>query len=198
MEAGLWKVSENVFRKNISSNTQTVHYKTEDIVWYYEIISRLDANGSENRFSYTFSLDASSERQTSSSKIPGATDLIQQLPSRKEITLVVTPTLILKQPINHVSADSDKLITKYAAAYGVDDQLMMRIAKCESGFNTAASNGPYGGMYQFHSQTWISNRTAMGLNPDPNLRFNAEEAIRTAAYKIARDGAGAWPVCGRV
>jgi hypothetical protein len=36
----------------------------------------------------------------------------------------------------------------------------------------------------------------MGLNPDPELRFNAEEAIKTTAYKISRDGTGAWPVCG--
>jgi hypothetical protein len=35
----------------------------------------------------------------------------------------------------------------------------------------------------------------MGLDTNPDLRKNAEEAIRTAAYKILNGGRGAWPNC---
>jgi len=89
------------------------------------------------------------------------------------------------------------LIEKYGQEYGVDPGLLKQIAACESGYRTEAANGPYGGMYQFLASTWASNRKAMGASPDPNLRFDAEEAIKTAAFKISRDGAGAWPVCGK-
>lgn len=89
------------------------------------------------------------------------------------------------------------LFDKYCAEYKLDKELLKRIAYCESTFNSQAVNGPYAGMYQFLASTWISNRKAMGLDPNPDLRFNAEESIKTTAYKISRDGTGAWPVCGK-
>lgn len=97
-------------------------------------------------------------------------------------------------------AEYDAMIDKYATEYGADPDLMKKIAKCESGFNPQAvsSTGAYHGMYQFVAATWVSNRNAMGLDPDPALRQNAEEAIRTAAFKMGRDGYGAWPVCSRI
>jgi len=91
--------------------------------------------------------------------------------------------------------DIQATILQYSNQYGVNSDLMIKIAKCESGFNPGAVNGPYGGIYQFLSSTWSSNRRAMGLDANPDLRFDAEEAIKTAAYKISRDGAGAWPTC---
>jgi hypothetical protein len=66
---------------------------------------------------------------------------------------------------------------------------------CESGLNIRATNGIYGGLYQFSANTWISTRQAMNMNTDQNLRFNAEEAIRTAAFRIATLGDRAWPNC---
>jgi hypothetical protein len=35
----------------------------------------------------------------------------------------------------------------------------------------------------------------MGLDSNPDLRFNADESIKTAAFKIAHGGIGAWPNC---
>lgn len=87
------------------------------------------------------------------------------------------------------------MIDKYATIYGAKKELMIPIMRCESGFNTNAINGPFAGLFQFISSTWISNRKAMGLDPNPSLRFNAEEAIKTAAFKMGRDGYGAWPAC---
>lgn len=94
-----------------------------------------------------------------------------------------------------VPSDITRLIEKYAGEYGVNKDMMIHIAKCESGFRSNAVNGPYAGIYQFVATTWISNRRAMGLDENPQLRFNAEESVRTAAFKMSRDGFGAWPVC---
>ena len=91
----------------------------------------------------------------------------------------------------------DEHFTKYAAAFNVNKETLVRIARCESGFREAATNGPYLGMFQYLDSTWSSTRTAMGENPDPALRANAEEAIKTTAWKIAHGGIGAWPTCGR-
>lgn len=88
-------------------------------------------------------------------------------------------------------------IEKYAAEYGVNRDMMLIIARCESNFCPEDVNGPFGGIYQFLSSTWISNRNFMGLDPNPDLRFEAEEAVRTAAFKMSRDGYGAWPDCSQ-
>jgi soluble lytic murein transglycosylase-like protein len=99
-----------------------------------------------------------------------------------------------------VSANEVQLETYFDAfskEYGVSKEVLKTIAYCESGIRPQATNGPYGGMFQFTQGTWISNRKAMGLEPNPNLRFDAREAIKTAAFKISRDGVSAWPVCGK-
>lgn len=102
-----------------------------------------------------------------------------------------TPT---PQPIA-TSSDLESLFGKYAGEYSVDKEQLKKIAKCESSFNARASYMDYGGMFQFASSSWITTRTQMNQDPNPDLRFNAEEAIKTAAFKISRDGASAWPSC---
>jgi hypothetical protein len=37
----------------------------------------------------------------------------------------------------------------------------------------------------------------MNLDPNPELRFNPEEAIKTAAFKISTVGFSPWPNCGK-
>lgn len=91
--------------------------------------------------------------------------------------------------------DAISLVSKYAQEFGVDEHVLYTIGQCESGFNATSSNGPYGGVYQFHYSSWASIRNSMGLDTNPDLRFNPEESIKTAAFKIARDGTGAWPAC---
>lgn len=104
-----------------------------------------------------------------------------------------TPTL---QPTIAVVTDLESLFTKYSAEYGADKELLKRIARCESGFNTSSNNSDmYVGMYQFSASTWISNRTAMGLDTNLELRLSAEESIRTAAFMLARGQYRAWPNC---
>lgn len=95
----------------------------------------------------------------------------------------------------------DSWFRKYADEFGVDESLLKKIAKCESGFNPTAgsgqvpSAGSYGGMFQYAASTWSSTRQQMDLDPNPDLRFNAEESIKTSAFKISRGGQSSWPVC---
>jgi hypothetical protein len=93
----------------------------------------------------------------------------------------------------------DHLFESYGSQYGVDSNTLKIIARCESTFNPNAvsPSGLYGGLFQFSPATWISTRRSMGLEENPDLRFNAEEAIRTTAYKISQGGIGAWPTCGK-
>ncbi|PIS09704.1 hypothetical protein COT75_00755 [Candidatus Beckwithbacteria bacterium CG10_big_fil_rev_8_21_14_0_10_34_10] len=93
------------------------------------------------------------------------------------------------------SQELDSSFAKYATEYRLDLNILRQLASCESGFNTYAVNNPYAGLYQFNSTSWINTRKRMGLNPDPDLRFNWEESIKTAAFKISQDGLGSWPSC---
>jgi len=117
-------------------------------------------------------------------------------------TVVPTPKPSPKPVVAAVQLPAhelDSLFQKYGAEYGVSWEKLKAIAKCESNFNAGvvSKNGLYGGMYQYVASTWVGTRKQMGLDPNPELRFNAEEAIRTTAWKISQGGIGAWPVCGK-
>lgn len=86
---------------------------------------------------------------------------------------------------------------QYAAAFGVDVNILERIANCESHFNPTSESGNYLGMFQFSSSTWQSYRSQMGLDTSPDLRANPEESIKTAAYVVQQKGAAPWPSCLR-
>lgn len=111
-----------------------------------------------------------------------------------------TPTIIpspTPTPIVLTPNEFDNLFTKYSNEYSVDRSLLWKIAACESGLRIQAISGPYAGIYQFDQLTWRTTRGMMNMDPNPDLRFNPEEAIRTAAFKLSRDGARAWPQCGK-
>lgn len=88
-----------------------------------------------------------------------------------------------------------QIVDAAAAEFGVDRTMMQKIVRCESGYNPKARNGQYAGLFQFANSTWRTNRSAMGLDTNLDLRFDAREASRTAAYKMSRDGFGAWKDC---
>jgi len=102
-----------------------------------------------------------------------------------------TPT-----PFPVTSEQLDNWFTQYANHYSVDRSLLWHIAACETGLRTNAVNWIYGGMFQFSPNTWRANRELMGMDTNADLRFNPEEAIRTAAFVLSTRGAGAWPHCG--
>lgn len=125
---------------------------------------------------------------------------IQPLPSPKPSPKPspVIPLSPLPSPVkSFTSGEMDALFEKYAHFYGVDLNKLRGVAGCESGFNPGAVNGPYLGLFQFTVSAWVNTRASMGLDSNPDLRLNAEESIKTAAFKVSRDGFGAWPACSR-
>lgn len=110
---------------------------------------------------------------------------------KPEATPVPTKTPAAVLP----ASDYEPLFEKWAVHFGIDINLLKHIARCESRFNPGAVGGIYGGMYQFSASTWKSTRIAMDHDSDPNLRFDANEAIKTAAFKIASGGQSAWKNC---
>lgn len=112
----------------------------------------------------------------------------------------VLPTIAPAAVIPPIApSELDTLFDTYANQYGISSATLKVIANCESKFNPSAlsKNGLYGGLFQYSPSTWASTRRSMGLDENPELRFNAEEAIKTTAFKIANGGIGAWPHCGK-
>jgi soluble lytic murein transglycosylase-like protein len=141
-------------------------------------------------------LSAQKPTQLKSSPVPKNSDHIA-VP--KPVAPPAEPAQESPQPKPELPpSEWDGLFVQYATLYGVEARKLKVIAKCESTYRQDAVNGPYGGMYQYLASTWSSTRTAMGADPNPELRFNGEEAIKTTAWKIAHGGIGAWPHCGKL
>lgn len=109
-------------------------------------------------------------------------------------TITPVPTAT---PVHLSPSELDNFFTKYADNFGIDRQLLRKIAVCESFLNPSARFRDYGGLYQFSETSWITTRQSMNLDSNPALRFNPEEAIKTAAYKIKTSGIGSWPNCSK-
>ena len=143
------------------------------------------------------------KRQT----LPPIPTRISTVPSVIEYTVITEtpvpsatprPSATVTPTPNRISAgDLEAFFSKYAEKESVDRDLLKKIAVCESGFNPAARNGIYGGLFQFSENSWQNLRRIMNLDTNPALRFNAEEAIKTAAYKLALNGRAAWPNCSQ-
>lgn len=106
-------------------------------------------------------------------------------------TATATPT-----PLPLVTGpELEQLFNRYSQQYSVDQELLKKIAFCESGFNTQAAFLDYKGLFQFSTESWTGTRQTMGEDSNPDLRSNAEEAIKTAAFKLSHSGVFAWPNC---
>ena len=114
-------------------------------------------------------------------------------PTKKPLpTRTPTPT-----PVPITSEQLDGWFTQYSNLYSIERAKLQRMAVCESNLKPHARNGDYGGLYQFSTSTWKATRRVMNVNPDPGLRFNPEEAIKTAAFKISTMGLSPWPNCNK-
>jgi len=108
-------------------------------------------------------------------------------------TITPTPTPFPQPTYN--SEQINAFIERFGSQYGVDPNVLRYVAVCESNFNPAAINGPYAGLYQFSSITWKNNRQLMSEETNTDLRFNAEEAVQTAAFIISIGRGSIWPNC---
>lgn len=126
-------------------------------------------------------------KNTDTEITPTSSPLITAIPTPSQ---EVTPTPTIPAP-----TEIDSFFDKYSAEYNIDKELLKKIARCESGFNPVAENGEYKGMFQFASSSWSSARSQLGMDPNPDLRTNAEEAIRTASFMISKGQQNAWRNC---
>lgn len=108
-------------------------------------------------------------------------------------TPIKTPSPI-PQP-RYTSQQINGFIDRFAGQYGVDPNVLRHMAICESGFNPNAYQSGYAGLFQFGSVTWKNLRIKIGEDPNPDLRYNAEEAVQTAAYAISQGKSALWPNC---
>ena len=93
------------------------------------------------------------------------------------------------------SAQINAFIDQYAAHFSVDPNVLRHLAFCESTFNPLAEKLDYAGLYQFDQRTWRVYREMLSQDTDPDLRFNAEQAVLTAAYVLSIGRGGIWPSC---
>jgi hypothetical protein len=133
---------------------------------------------------------------------PTVTPTVTQTPTETPtVTPIPTPTntpspTLSPTPTNSptpippplTSQQLDEWFTKYSNHYSIDRQKLWNVAVCESNLRSDARNGDYGGLFQFSTYTWKTTRRAMNMDPNPELRFNPEEAIRTAAFKMSTAG----------
>lgn len=120
-------------------------------------------------------------------------------PSSKPILLLVSTPLPTASPSYLLkvatSAEIDAWFSEFAASQSVSEVLLRKIAICESGYKQFARNGIYGGLFQFSPNSWTTVRRTMNLDANPDLRFDAKEAIKSAAFQIATRGIVAWENC---
>ena len=105
------------------------------------------------------------------------------------------PTPTPKSIPIYTPAELDSFFQEYSVLYNVDVWFLRNLAICESGYRVDAKNGPYWGMYQYGEITWRGKRLEMGEDPDPALRLDGKEAIKTTAWTISKYGKGFWPNC---
>ena len=78
-----------------------------------------------------------------------------------------------------------------AATYGVSEDKLRRVAKCESTLNPKARNGQYVGLFQFGMPLWRATPYGKFSRTDPHA------AALAAAWAFSKGMSRHWPVCGR-
>lgn len=81
--------------------------------------------------------------------------------------------------------------------FGVDASKMQRLMMCESGGNASAvgGGGRFYGLFQYLPSTWSGASSGAGFAG--SSIYDPKAQIYTTAWKISKQGYGAWPVCGR-
>jgi len=141
-------------------------------------------------------LSQTAETTPEPTQLPTATPTEKPTPTPSpKPTPTPTPSPTPKPAAPVSSEEIHGFIERFAAQYTVDPNVLRHIAVCESGFNPLAYNVGYAGLYQFGPITWAKFRQQIGEDTNPDLRFNAEEAVQTAAYVLSIGGGGIWPNC---
>jgi uncharacterized protein YabE (DUF348 family) len=119
---------------------------------------------------------------------------------------VLSETL-LQAPRNKVVVSGTKpygggdlwgIMVAAGSEWGVSPDKLYRVAKCESGANPSNNRNPvYKGLYQYLPSTWSG---ASGSYPGGRFRgasiFDPTAQVYVTAWKVSKQGWGAWPSCG--
>lgn len=94
------------------------------------------------------------------------------------------------------TAEIKQIIVKWADYYGTDASRLLRVAACESDFQTTVvnrretpGNSP-SGLFQFKPQTYSSYAAQAGIAG--SSIWDAESQARTAAWAFSHGKSGAW------
>ena len=154
-----------------------------------------------------FGVSKTEKRQALISPIVYVIPTTLPTPLPTEITPTASPTAIvaLKKikptatpkptPTAEAPERVNNLIDRYRIVFGLDPNVFRHLLLCESGQKSNATNGKYVGLFQFDKQTWVNMRKEMGQETDPDLRYSAEESIKTTAYALSKGRKKLWPNC---
>lgn len=95
------------------------------------------------------------------------------------------------EPETQKEPSVEELIKHYAGVYGVNEQLALNIAKCESGLNPEAKN-PYSsakGVYQFIDGTWAWYSTKFEFTGNV---LSAKDNVELAMKVMGKHGTNDW------
>lgn len=123
-----------------------------------------------------------------------ATKAIRPTPGRNNYGTVRSTPVPKQVP----KTDIEALIIQWANHYGVSADRLLRVAKCESGYNptvvnrnyTARDGGNPTGLFQFLPSTFRRYQAKAGLSGLDI--FNASDSARVAAFAFSVGGAGEW------
>lgn len=108
-----------------------------------------------------------------------------------------TPPTTQPAVVSYGEGEIQNYISQKAIEYGLDPQRMLRIAKCESGFNPGAINKNYyagggnpSGLYQYLPETWSRIGGRSGLQAD-NV-FDWQQNVNVTMWAFANGYAGEW------
>jgi len=125
---------------------------------------------------------------TSSNEQPGTISVEQSTPNRQTIHIDVAKTLYSGR--HYSKEEVQDLIIQYSQEYGISADLPLRVANCESGFNSLSKNrgSTASGVFQYLSSTW--RNTEAGKNGISVM--DADANVHMAIKSIASGGIGNW------
>ena len=142
---------------------------------------------------------------TNDMTIPAKPEVIEELefkPLAVEIDTPESKELAVK-PITVKDLDPNRQEVKdyiVEATQGLNTDLYLRIADCESGFNPYAKNGisTASGVFQFIAGTWKYVNAKRGLDWTLDDRFDYKKNIDNAIWLMENEGATHWAcyTCG--
>lgn len=124
-------------------------------------------------------------------KIP-APDLLSPIPA------YASENLVRIYPVDRIvevtNPTIENIVNFYAKKYDVSAKDMLCTLKHESGYRKYAQNGQSTatGIAQILIGTWKGWRKEMHEDQNPNLRFDADESIKTMAWAFSKGKQNAW------